>query len=60
MKKVLFALLALLEPDMVHRSGEKVELSGIYKSGSIYIAISKGERFPPSTKHWSIVTSINN
>jgi hypothetical protein len=59
MKKLLLASLQALEPKLVQRTGEKAEKSGLYKSGNEIIALTKGERFPPSKDAtWKIIVSV--
>ena len=50
MKKLLLWLLELTGDTMYQKTGEKAPVSGIWKSGKEYIAISKSERFPTLQK----------
>lgn len=39
--------------------GQKAPISGIYRSGNEYIALTISERFPPhECKHWYLVISV--
>lgn len=59
MKKLLLASLQALEPKLEQRTGQKAEKSGLYRSGKEIIALTKGERFPPSkTNIWKIIVSV--
>jgi hypothetical protein len=59
MKTILLRSLETLEPNLVQKTGQKAEKSGIYRSDKQYIALTKNERFPPSeTNVWKIVVSI--
>jgi hypothetical protein len=59
MKKLILVILELLEPKLIQKTGEKAKKSGLYKSGKEIIALTKGERFPPSNSAvWKIITSV--
>lgn len=59
MKKLLLASLEALEPKLIQKTGERAEKSGLYRSEKEIIALSKGEKFPPSTSNlWKIVVSV--
>jgi len=59
MKKLLLASLEALEPKLIQKTGEKAEKSGLYRSGKEIIALSKGEKFPPSKNSiWKIIVSV--
>lgn len=59
MKKLLLASLEALEPKLIQRTGEKAEKSGLYRSGKEIIALTKGEKFPPSKDStWKIIVSV--
>lgn len=42
-----------------HKTGTRAFKSGVYRCGDEYIALSKGEKFPPcETDYWLIVVSV--
>lgn len=59
MKKLMLIILELIEPKLIQKTGEKAKKSGLYKSGKEIIALTKGEKFPPSNSNmWKIITSV--
>jgi hypothetical protein len=59
MKRILLKLLERFSENITHKTGEKASVSGIWRSGSEYIALTKGERFIPSdTCIWVLVVSV--
>lgn len=55
MKKLLLKLLELTTKTEYCKTGTKAPISGIYRSGSEYIVLTKGERFPPCINDWWIL-----
>ena len=55
MKKLLFWLLELTTETEYCKTGTKAEFSGLYRSGKEYIALTKGERFPPCDNDWWVL-----
>lgn len=59
MKKVLLWLLELNERDLYCKTGTKAPVSGLYRSHSEIIALTKDERFPPvDGDFWKLVVSV--
>lgn len=59
MKKLLLYLLELISEELVHKTGERAMLSGLYRSGDEIIPLSKSERFPPSySDFWTLIVSV--
>lgn len=59
MKKILLWLLESMEDEKYYKTGTKAPVSGIYRSGKEYIALSKGERLIPSyTDWWVLVVAV--
>jgi len=59
MKKLLLRLLQLTAEKVICKTGTKAPLSGIWLSGKEYIALTKGERFPPGIdNYWTLVVSV--
>lgn len=60
MTKLLLKLLELLAEDVKFKSGEKAPFSGLFRSGKEYIALTEGERFPPSfLGGWQLVVNVS-
>jgi hypothetical protein len=59
-KKLLLALLELTSEEVIQKSGEKAKVSGLYRGDKEIIALSKGERFPPTTCPigWVLIVSV--
>jgi len=58
-KKILLSLLEATSEDITGTTGKKAPVSGIYRSGKEYIALTKGETFPPSIDLcWILVVSV--
>ena len=58
-KSILLWLLELTAEEVVHKTGEKASVSGLYRSGDEIIPLSKGERFVPSEDGvWVLVVSV--
>jgi hypothetical protein len=58
-KKILLSLLEMNSEATVGRTGKKASVSGLYRSGKDYIALTKGETFPPSIDLcWILVVSV--
>jgi hypothetical protein len=59
-KKLLLALLEINSQKVIHHTGEKASVSGLYRNGKEIIALSKGERFPPIKYPycWVLVVSV--
>lgn len=55
MKKLLLTLLELTAKKIEVKTGTKATVSGLYRSGSEYIPLSKGERFPPCLDDWWVL-----
>lgn len=55
MKKLLLWLLESMEEEKFYKTGSKAPVSGIYRSGKEYIALTKGERFIPSLSDWWVL-----
>ena len=47
-KRILLSLLEINSDGTTGRTGKKAVVSGIYRSGKDYIALTRGETFPPS------------
>lgn len=59
MKKLLLVLLELTSREIVGKTGQRTRVSGLFRSDREYIALSKGEKFPPSPSNvWTLVVSI--
>jgi hypothetical protein len=63
-KRILLSLLELTSENVIGKIGEKAIVSGLYRSSTIFghedefIALSKGERFPPlGDGIWYLVVS---
>jgi len=58
-KRILLSLLEANSEDITGRTGRKAPVSGIYRSEKEYIALTKGEVFPPSIDlQWILVVSV--
>jgi len=55
MKNILLKLLELTTKTEYCKTGTKCPVSGIWRSGKEYFALTKGERFPPCTSEWWIL-----
>lgn len=54
-------MLELLAENVKATSGKKAPVSGVYRSGSEYIPLTMGERFPPTVDgHWSLVVNLGS
>jgi hypothetical protein len=59
MKKILLALLELISENITGKTGQRSRVSGLFRSGKEFIALSKGEKFPPSISNvWTLVVSV--
>ena len=59
MKKLLLALLELCSENITSKTGQRTRVSGLFRSGKEIIALSKGEKFPPSISNvWTLVVSV--
>jgi hypothetical protein len=58
-KKLLLSLLEINSKDITGTTGKKAVVSGIYRSGKEFIALTKGETFPPVVDVcWNLVVSV--
>lgn len=58
-KKLLLSLLEINSKDIIGTTGKKAPVSGIYRSGKEFIALTKGEVFPPVVHIcWNLVVSV--
>ena len=58
-KQLLLALLELTSEKIISKTGQRSRISGIYRSDKEFIALSKGEKFPPSISNvWTLVVSV--
>jgi hypothetical protein len=58
-KKLLLSLLEINSEDITGTTGKKAVVSGIYRSGKEFIALTKGETFPPVVHVcWNLVVSL--
>ena len=58
-KKILLSLLEINSDGTTGRTGKKAVVSGIYRSGKEFIALTKGETFPPAVHIcWNLVVSV--
>jgi hypothetical protein len=59
MKKVLLVLLEMCSKNVTVKTGQRTRVSGLFRSGKEYIALTKGEKFPPSISNvWTLVVSV--
>lgn len=60
MKKLLLWLLEATAQELHCKTGTKAPVSGLYRSGKEFIALTVGETFPPSiNKFWTLVVSVS-
>jgi hypothetical protein len=58
-KRILLSLLEMNSETIYGKTGKKAQLSGIYRSGKEYVALTKGETFPPSiNSQWILVVNV--
>ena len=58
-KKILLFLLEMNSKTIVSKTGQKAPYSGLYRSEDDIIALTKGEKFPPSlSSKWNLITNI--
>ena len=58
-KRILLSLLEINSDGTTGRTGKKAVVSGIYRSDKEYIALTRGETFPPSLNLcWILVVSV--
>jgi hypothetical protein len=58
-KKILLFLLEMNSKTIFSKTGQKAPYSGLYRSGDDIIALTKGEKFPPSlSSKWKLITNI--
>jgi hypothetical protein len=58
-KRILLSLLEMNSDGTLGCTGKKAVVSGLYRSGKEYIALTKGETFPPAIdKCWILVVSV--
>ena len=58
-KKLLLSLLEINSEDITGTTGKKASVSCIYRSGKEFIALTKGETFPPVVDVcWNLVVSV--
>jgi hypothetical protein len=58
-KRILLSLLEMDSDKTIGRTGKKAHVSGLYRSNREYIALTKGETFPPSiNSRWILVVSV--
>ena len=58
-RKLLLSLLEINSEDITGTTGKKAPVSGIYRSGKEFIALTKGETFPPVVDVcWNLVVSV--
>jgi hypothetical protein len=59
MKKLLLALLELSSERIISKTGQRTRVSGLFRSDKEIIALSKGEKFPPSPSNvWELIVSV--
>lgn len=59
MKKILLVLLELTSEKITSKTGQRTRVSGLFRSDKEYIALTKGEKFPPSISNvWTLVVSV--
>lgn len=59
MKKILLVLLELCSKNITSKTGQRTRVSGLFRSDKEYIALTKGEKFPPSISNvWTLVVSV--
>ena len=60
-RKLLLSLLEINSKEITGTTGNKCNLSGVYRACDEYIPLSKGETFPPAAGKsvtWSLVVSL--
>jgi hypothetical protein len=58
-KQLLLALLELNSENITAKTGQRTKVSGLFRSGKEFIALTKGEKFPPSISNvWTLVVSV--
>ena len=58
-KQLLLALLELSSENITVKTGQRTKVSGLFRSGKEFIALTKGEKFPPSISNvWTLVVSV--
>jgi len=58
-KQLLLALLELNSENITVKTGQRTRISGLFRSGKEIIALTKGEKFPPSISNvWTLVVSV--
>ena len=58
-KQLLLALLELSSETITAKTGQRTRVSGLFRSGKEFIALTKGEKFPPSISNvWTLVVSV--
>ena len=58
-KQLLLALLELSSENISAKTGQRTKVSGLFRSGKEFIALTKGEKFPPSISNvWTLVVSV--
>jgi len=62
-KSILLWLLEQTAEELYCKTGTKAPVSGIWRSGSEFISLTVGERFPPSpmkdNQFWTLVVSVS-
>ena len=58
-KKILLFLLEMNSKTIISKTGQKAPYSGLYRSEDDIIALTKGEKLPPSlSSKWKLITNI--
>jgi hypothetical protein len=58
-KKFLLTLLEMTSESVYAKTGQKAFYSGLYRSGNSFVALTKGETFPPSINaQWTLVVNV--
>jgi len=58
-KQLLLALLELTSENITSKTGQRTRVSGLFRSDKEIIALSKGEKFPPSPSNvWKLIVSV--
>lgn len=62
MKNILLRMLECFSRDLRQKTGEKAEVSGIFRNGKQYIPLSRNETIPPHKGHkeqcWKLVVEL--
>ena len=61
MKKLLLWLLEATAQELHCKTGTRATVSGIFRNGNEFIALTVGERFPPTplgNQFWTLVVSV--